>query len=401
MPSFRYTGVTREGARTKGVVEAESQGAARGKLRSEGTWPLSVDEVTRRGRLLPGISLLGGKEHLPLFTRQLATLVGAGVPLVSGLSSLAAQVDDPALRRVVESVREELRAGQPLARALEAHPEVFPEIYANMVRAGEESGSLPLSLSRLADHLESQERTRTRVRSALTYPLLMAVVAALVVVFLLTFVVPKIVGVFGNLGQAVPLPTRILLAITGVLGKGWWAILLFLAAAVLAFRRLASRPAGRRAIDALSLRIPVAGRILQLSALSRFARTLSTLAAGGIPIDRALRVTAPVVGNAAIASRVEEAAARVVEGASLTNALRPHPEFPPSLVQMVAVGEESGRLDFLLGKASDAIDGEVEARLARALALLEPAIILLMGAVVAFIVVAILLPLLQISTLVR
>ena len=320
---------------------------------------------------------------------------------MGALQSVTTQVDDPESRQVLIDLLEAVRGGAPLARAVEAHPETFPNLYASMVRAGEESGTLPLSLSRLADHLEEQARTRNRVRSALTYPLLMAVVAALVVVFLLTFVVPKIVGIFSHLGHALPLPTRILIGITDVLAASWWALLLLTAGAVLGIRKYLATERGKKARDTLLLRLPLVGRLEHLSALSRFARTLSTLISGGIPVDRALRIVAPVVGNVVITEQIAASADRVVEGATLSESLRPHPEIPLTLVQMVAVGEESGALGDLLYRAADAMDEETNARLARLLSLLEPLIILVMGTVVAFIVVSVLLPLLDISQIVR
>jgi general secretion pathway protein F len=386
---------------TKGTLEAESLPVARKKLPAEGVFPLALDEgpAGRKSPFLP--SLLGRQEFLPLLTRQLATLVGAGVPLVSALQSVSSQVDDPESRRVLLEVQGAVREGASLARAVEARPGTFPDLYAAMVRAGEESGTLALSLSRLADHLEEQARTKGRIRSALTYPLLMAVVASLVVIFLLTFVVPKIVGIFAHLGKALPLPTRILITITDALAAGWWALLLAAGAATLLARRYQATERGKMARDAFLLRMPLTGRLAYLSALSRFARTLSTLVSGGITVDRALRIVAPVVGNAVIAERVAASADRVVEGTTLSDALRPHPEIPPALVQMVAVGEESGTLGEMLARAADAMDEETNARLTRLLSLLEPLIILAMGGVVAFIVVSILLPLLDISQIVR
>ncbi len=401
MATYRYTGITGAGEGRKGTVDAESLPAARRKLRGEGVFPVSLAEDRGRASLFSGWSLLGRDEFLPLVTRQLATLAGAGVPVATALQSLTAQSDSPDTRRVLTDVHEAVRSGVSLARAVEAHPEMFPELYASMVRAGEESGTLPLSLTRLADHLERQAGTRNRVRSALTYPVLMAGVASLVVIFLLTFVVPKIVGVFANLGHALPLPTRILIGVTDFLAATWWGILIVLAGAVLWLRRHLATPKGARLRDSLLLQLPLVGRVAHLSALSRFARTLSTMAAGGIPIDRALKIVAPVVGNIVIAERIDAASARVVEGSSLSEALRVHAEIPPTLVQMIAVGEESGKLDYLLDKMADAIDGEIEARLSRMLSLLEPLIILFMGLVVGYIVISVLLPLLEISQIVR
>ncbi len=401
MPTFRYTAVSRAGAEKKGALEAENLPSARKKLREEGFYPVSLEEGREGERLLSRFSILGRQDFLPLLTRQLATLIGAGVPVVSALTSVAAQVDDPASRKVVESIREAVKEGSPLGKAIESHPDMFPELYASMIRAGEESGMLPLSLSRVADHMERQSLTRNRVRSAMTYPILMAIVATLVVLFLLSVVVPKIVGVYSHLGRALPLPTRILIALTNVMSAWWWLFLALLAAAVLLGRRYLATDRGKRVRDSLLLRLPLTGRISHLSALSRFARTLGTLVAGAIPVDRALRIVAPVVGNLVISERIEMAADRVVEGTALSEALRAHAEIPATLVQMVAVGEESGRLDFILEKMADTIDGEIEARLSRMLSLLEPIIILVMGVVVACIVVSVLLPLLDISQIVR
>ena len=401
MPTYRYKGISRAGAQAKGTLEADNLPQARKRLHSEGVFPLTLDEGApgRRAFLLP--SLLGRQEFLPLFTRQLATLVGAGVPLVGSLQSVAAQVDDPESRGVLLEIQEAVRGGASLARAVEAHPGTFPDLYASMILAGEESGTLALSLSRLADHLEGQARTKGRVRSALTYPLLMAVVGGLVVVFLLTFVVPKIVAIFAHLGKALPLPTRVLIGISDALAAGWWALLLAAGGASLLLRKYLATERGKRARDVFLLRLPLTGRLAYLSALSRFARTLSTLVTGGVPVDRALRIVAPVVGNVVISERVAASADRVVEGARLSDALRPHPEIPPALVQMVSVGEESGTLGEMLSRAADAMDEETNARLTRLLSLLEPLIILAMGGAVAFIVVSILLPLLDISNIVR
>ncbi|MEW6720182.1 MAG: type II secretion system F family protein [Thermodesulfobacteriota bacterium] len=401
MATYRYNGISKDGRDRKGSVEADNPAQARKKLLGEGVYPTRLVEDEGRGEGISLPSLLGRQEFLPLFTRQLATLSGAGVPLVGALQSVLPQVDDPASRKVLRDIQEAVRQGATFARAVEAHGETFPELYASMVRAGEESGTLPLSLSRLADHLEMQARTRNRVRSALTYPLLMAFVASLVVIFLLTFVVPKIVGIFTHLGKALPLPTRILIGITDFLSAGWWALLLLAGAATLLARRFLATERGRRTRDAAILRLPLAGRLAHLSSISRFARTLSTLVTGGIPVDRALRIVAPVVENVVIAEKIAATADRVVEGVTLSDALRAHPEIPNTLIQMVAVGEDSGTLGDMLTRGADAMDEEIEARLSRLLSLLEPLIILVMGAVVAFIVVAVLLPLLDISNIVR
>ncbi|HEY3490898.1 MAG TPA: type II secretion system F family protein [Candidatus Deferrimicrobiaceae bacterium] len=401
MATFHYKGVGRDGTKLSGEIDADSVAAARRKLHTDGVFPLELDEKKPSRSFFSGAGLLSRQDILPLATRQIATLIDAGVPIVKALQSLCGQVEDPGFRGVLIDIQEAVRAGMPFARAIETHPAVFPEIYVSMVRAGEESGHLPLALSRLADHLELQARTRSRVRSALAYPILMGVVGVLVVSFLLTFVVPKIVGIFSHLGAALPLPTKMLLAVTGVLSSAWWAILIVIFLAVAVFRRYVATPPGRLVRDGLLLRLPLFGRINHLAALSRFSRTLSTLIAGGIPVDRALRIVAPVVGNAVMSTHIESAATRVVEGFSLSEALKTFGEIPETLIQMVSVGEESGKLDFILEKMSDSLDGELDARMTRLLSLLEPAIILAMGLTVGFIVIAILLPLLEISNIVR
>lgn len=399
MPTWRYTGIDGAGKDVRGSLDAESAAAARRKLHASGTYPVEVVEYRPSTRSAP--SLLGRQDLLPLLTRQLSTLVGAGVPVVSALTSAATQVDSPDTRATLLAVRDSVQEGTTLARAMEGHPAFFPELYTAMVRAGEEGGLLPVALGRLADHLETQAKTRGRVRSALAYPLFMALVAFLVVVFLLAFVVPRIVGIFTHMKQALPLPTRILIAVSDVLAAWWWLFLAVAFALAIAWRRYVATPPGALRRDTLMLRLPLAGRVVHLSALSRFARTLSALIAGGLPVDRALRIVSPVIGNRLLSDRVAAAAARVVEGASLSDSFRGFPEFPPTMIQMVAAGEESGRLDFILTKLADSLDGEVEARTGRLLSLLEPVIILVMGGIVASIVLSVMLPLLEVSQIVK
>ncbi|MCL2103125.1 MAG: type II secretion system F family protein [Syntrophorhabdaceae bacterium] len=399
MPTYRYKGISKTGQDLKGTVEAETPALARKKLHGDGIFPEKLDEAGERG----GFSfpaLLGQQDFLPLLTRQLATLSNAGVPLAAALKSVTPQIDNPKSRKILEEIQEAVHEGATFAQAIEAQGETFPDLYASMVHAGEESGTLPLSLSRLADHLERQGKTKNKVRTALTYPVLMAVVASLVVIFLLTFVVPKIVGIFSHLGKALPLPTRILILITDFLSAAWWLLLIAVSAGALMLRKHLATERGRARRDAILLRLPLFGRLERLSTLTRFARTLSTLISVGIPVDRALRIVAPVVGNVVIAEKILAAAERVVEGATLTEALRNYPEIPVSMIQMVSVGENSGALGDMLARVADAMDEEIEARLSRLLTLLEPLIILLMGMIVAFIVVSVLLPLLDISNIV-
>lgn len=402
MPAYRYTAIGQDGKEVRGAIDGGSVAEARRKLKDAGRLPIDVSEETARAGISRFTSSGPSPDFLPLFTRQLATLCDAGVPLVAALDALAPQADDPESRQLLESVRDAVKGGSSLAHAIEANPKFFPDVYAGMVRAGEEGGMLGPSLSRLADYLEMRQATATRLRAALAYPVLMAVIGFGVVFFLMAFVVPKIVGVFSHLGKALPIPTRILITLSSAIASSWWAILLLLAIATIFYRRFVATPSGRLRRDTLLVRLPVIGRILHISAVSRFARTLSALCDGGVPVDRGLRVAAPVTGNAMVEAALIDATAKVVEGSSLSNALAAHRDvFPTSIVQMARVGEESGRLAALLAKASDALDRETDARLSRSLSLLEPLIILFMGGVVALIVVAVMLPLLDLSNIAR
>jgi len=326
VPIYRYTAITKAGIEQKGSLDAENLPAARKKLHADGVYPLAVTESREGDRLLPSFSLMGSQDFLPLLTRQLSTLVGAGVPVVSALQALGSQMDDPEVRRMIADLQEAVREGMPFGKAIESHPKMFPELYASMVRAGEEGGMLPLSLSRLADHLEEQARTRNRVRSALTYPILMAIVAAAVVVFLLTVVVPKIVGVFSHLGKALPLPTRILIALTNALTAGWWVLLLLVAGGILLGRRYLATPQGKRSLDSLLLRLPLTaymfrpGYIQPLGGIrskTRLYQAAYTLAAPLFPLLRRIApnqvTTTEVVGRAMIRVAREGYSKRILE----------------------------------------------------------------------------------------
>jgi general secretion pathway protein F len=328
-------------------------------------------------------------------------LARAGLPLIECLGTLIDQVEQTRLKRVLTHVRQQVREGRSLADALQAHPRVFSSIYVNMVRAGEESGTLEAVLARLAEYSESQARLLRTVQSALTYPIIMIVVSLAILVFLLTYVVPQVTRIFTETGRPLPLATRILLGCSSFFADYWWSMLLVLAIGALVGVRFARTAKGRAWYDRTLLRLPWVGRLFQRLNVARFARTLSTLLASGVPILTALGIVTHLLTNSVLRRVVEEARVSVQEGESLAAPLRRSGLFPALLTQMVAVGERSGELESMLARAADAYDEEVSVALSRLTSLLEPLTILLMGGVILFIVLAILLPIFDLNQLVH
>lgn len=405
MAVFEYRGVGADGRPAKGIVDAESARAARAKLRKDGIFPTEVREESA-GRSLAGRpGRRAGRRvsatDLAVTTRQLATLVGAAVPLVESLRALADQVEHPTLKPVLARVRERVNEGASLADALADHPRIFTPLYVNMVRSGEASGALDIVLGRLADFTEKQARLRGRLGAAMIYPIIMLVVGTGILAFLLSYVVPQITQVFAEQKVVLPWLTRALLAVTDVLRGYWWLILGLVAAAALGLDRYRRTPKGRETLDRLWLRLPVFGRLVRMAAVARATRTLSTLLGAGVQMLPALGIVAAVVDNRVLAGAIEAARTRVAEGESLSEPLRRSGQFPPIVTHMIAVGERSGELEAMLSKVADAYDEVVETRIAALTALLQPVMILAMGAVVLLVVLAILLPIIDMNTVLR
>jgi general secretion pathway protein F len=410
MPIYAYTGLTAHGRTVSGVIDADSPKNARLSLRRDGIFPTAIDEESGSRTVTPTSTDRGGIAHLfervsmqelALLTRQFATLVKAGLPLMESLSTLIEQMEHARLQRVLTRVRQQVREGRSLTDALQAHPRVFSHIYVNMVRAGEESGTLETVLTRLADYCEGQVRLLRTVQSALTYPLLMVMVASAILIFLLVYVVPQVTQIFSDTGQTLPLMTRILVRCSNVLVVYWWLFLVGGTVGALGCIRILQTSQGREWYDRMVLRLPWVGRLLQRLSVARFARTLSTLLASGVPILTALDIVRHVVGNSLLRRALEEARSSVQEGESLAAPLRRSGLFPALLLQMIAVGERSGELEGMLARAAEAYDEEVATALSRFTSLLEPLTILVMGGVVLFIVLAILMPIFEINQLVH
>src|SRR6059036_2857267 len=396
MPVFAYRALTGGGRARGGVIGAESARAAWQELRARGVYPTDLREQAA-GAAWAGRRL--GAEELAAATRQLATLVGAGVPVAEALAAVAEQSEHPALVRGLTVAGARLREGEPLADALAASPRVFPSMFRDLVRAGEAGGALATVLARLADHTEASAALRARLRAALTYPAVMAAATAAVLVFLLAWVVPQLTQLFAETGTRLPLATRALIAVRSVVGRTWWLLLLAGAGAAWALARWAAMPAGRARLDAALLGAPLAGPIVRKAAVARFARTLGTLLAGGLPLDAGLGIAGAATGNRRLADAVASAREAVRRGEPLAPALAATGVFSPLVLHLAAVGERAGSLGPMLERAA-AYEREVETAVSAATALVEPLLVLVMGGVVLALVAAVLLPLLDLNGLV-
>lgn len=403
MPIFRYKGYRQNGKDTAGTINADTIREARERLKSDGIIPATIEADSASGTgsgPFPWRRRVGLPE-LALVTRRLATLLGAAMPLFEAVTTLMEQERPGEMRNVLTRVKERLAEGRGLAKALAEEAPLFSESYISMVAAGEASGALDTILERLADFLEEQEAIRSKVATALAYPLLMAVVGSGVMLFLLAFVIPKISTVFADNRAALPLITIVLLKASLVLQKTWWLLLLAAGGALLAYRRLLQSDTFRLRRDRLLLRLPLCGALLQKLLLARFARILGLLLASGVPVIRAMEITAEAVVNRAYRLFLGEAKGELIEGGKLSTTLARSPLFPPLLIHLIGIGEQSGTLDTMLNKAGSAFEREFDTATTRFMALLEPVMVLGMGLAVGFVVIAVLLPIFQLNQLVK
>ena len=389
-----------------GVQDGDSLKAVKGKLKKEGIIVLEIQEGTSRQAIRHDVMSFSFGHRVKLVdlanaTRQLATLLSSGLPLMEALSVLVEQEEVVALKGALASVRDAVREGSSLADALKANSKVFSSLYVNMVSAGEASGMLDITLERLADFLDEQVRFRGRILAALAYPAFMTIVGVGMLFFIFSFVMPRVVGMFADMKQQLPFITVILLNAVRFFSSFWWAILLALGGAAYYIRNYIHTPAGKEALDIRLLRLPVFGSLIRMIAVSRFTRTLGTLLQSGVPTLTALDIVKSVVGNSVLARAIQNARENVREGEPIADPLRRSGLFPPVMVQMVAVGEKSGELEKMLLKISDSFDRTVETRITGLMALMEPVIILAMGLIIGFVVIAIMLPMLEMSSGVR
>lgn len=401
MALFDYNGFDSQGKKAKGSLDASSKRAALDSLREQGFFISTLEEQqgARRTQFKWSFSRSCklSVNDLATTTRLLATLLQAGVPLDEALLSLVEQVEKPAQARLYNQVREQVRQGNSLYQGLMEQGRSFPDLYMRMVQVGESSGSLDKVLLRLADFLEDQARLKSRTVAALAYPVLMAIVGTGVLLFLVSFVVPKITRMLLDMGQVLPLPTRLLISVSDTLASYGWIMALIIATTVVLFRRYHKTAHGRLRSDGWTLRLPLIGRMQREISTARFSRTLGTLLHSGVPLLSALEISGGLLHNRVLQQAIETTTVAVREGASLAEPLKRSAVFPPLLAQMTAIGERSGNLEEMLIKVADSQDRQVEVTLSGLLSLLEPLMILAMGGVIGFIVLAVLLPIFQAS----
>lgn len=403
MPAFRYEAVDAAGASRKGVVNADSARAARADLRGQGLVPIAVEQIAAEVAAGGGGALRSrlSTTELALFTRQLASLLEASLPLEQAFSALLEQAERPYLRDLIASIRSEVMAGQSLSTALAQHPRDFADIYRALVASGEQIGQLARVLSRLADYIERRNSLVQKVKLAFTYPAIVTVVAFAIVIFLLTYVVPQIVSVFANTKQKLPFLTVMMLAISDFVRNYGWMVALAVAALFWFWRRLLKNPAIKLRWHAWLLDAPLFGKFERSLNTARFASTLAITTGSGVPILRALQTSRDTLTNVAMRAQVEDATTSVREGVGLARALSTHKHFPPMLIHMIRAGEVTGELPAMLERASSAQEQDLERRALTIAGLLEPALILAMGVVVLLIVLAVLMPIIEINQLVR
>ncbi|GBE14296.1 MAG TPA: type II secretion system protein GspF [Proteobacteria bacterium] len=405
MPLFEYSALDARGRKRAGFVDAGTLSAARERLKADGFFVVSLEDAAA-GKDDPSsreLSLFGrmSRKDLATTARQIATLLKAGLTLVQALEALMEQVEKPAVRKVLSSVRNGINEGKSFHEALAEHPSVFPPIYIQMVRAGESGGFLDAIMARLAVTLEKETRLRSKVLAALTYPIIMTLLGFTFLLFLFAYVVPQVVGIFSDFGRVLPLPTRILLFVSDLASRFWPALVAAGVLGFLLYRKLAASARFGPVVDGLKLKVPVFGRLALKIATVRMCFILGSLLQSGVPLLRSLEVAGQVIGNRVLNSAVGKAAMSVSRGGSLADALRAGAVFPPLVSRVIAVGEESGDLAGMLTSVAESYEEEVTTSIQALTSVMEPILILLMAGVVLFVVLAVLLPIFDLNQLVR
>ena len=408
MPVYTYSALNERGKVTRGVINADSPRAARGKLRQDGLFATDVSETgaaeSAGGRHSAAALPLWRRirqQDLAVMTRQFATLMAANLTVVDALTALIEQTENRSLRQTLFEVRESIIEGRSLAAALEAHPRVFSSLFVNMARAGETSGTLHVVMLWLADLTERQLDTRNQITAKMYYPLFMLVIGGLVLMALLAYVVPAVTTIFDHMSATLPLPTRVLIAVSDVVKAAWWAVGLAALLAALAVQRYRRTARGARRFDLLKIRAPLVGRLALRMAMSRFTRTLGMLLHSDIPLLDALEIARAVVNNVVLSEAIRRAQDEIREGATIAAPLQASGYFPPLVSHMISVGEKTGRLEEILLRVADNYDNEVRSSVEGLTSLVEPVIIVLMAVVVFGIMLAVLLPIFELNATIR
>jgi type IV pilus assembly protein PilC len=391
MPNYTWKGRTRAGKTQEGVLVAENKDAAIAMLRKQ---QVTVTAVTEKGKEFALPKMGGGisQKEIAVFTRQFSVMIDAGLPLVQCLEILGSQQDNRVFQKILFEVRQDIESGATLADSLRKHPKAFDDLYCNMVAAGETGGILDTILQRLSQYIEKIVKLRSAVRSAMVYPVAVITIAIGVVGIILWKVIPTFATLFAGLGAQLPLPTRITIALSQFIGAWWWMIFATIGVGIFALNRYHKTYQGRRVIDGALLKLPVLGNVLKKIAVARFCRTLGTLVSSGVPILEALEITAKTAGNAVVEDAIMETRKSIEQGKTISEPLKATNVFPSMVVQMVAVGEQTGALETMLNKIADFYEDEVDEATANLLALLEPIMICFLGVIIGGIVISMYMP---------
>jgi general secretion pathway protein F len=421
MPVYAWKGLNTAGKSVSGTRDADGPKALRQNLRKDGVFITEHREVLAGGQKaaasgasananvsvfkreidLRGLLERVQPQEVAAFTRQLATLIKAGIPLAEALGALAEQGDNKKLQMVLAEIRQKVNEGSSLADTLSAHPAIFPELYTNMVRSGEAAGNLDAVLARLADFLDAQHALRSKVSGALTYPIIMVVLGTVIMGLLMVVVVPKITSIFQDMGKTLPWNTQILIFLSDLIGSYWWALVMLFGLAYWLYRRWSRKPQGKAVVDKVKLKLPLIGPLVRFVGVARFARTLSTMLAAGVPIMTALEITKKVLNNVVLEKVVDQARDAIREGEPIANPLKRSGQFPSLMVHMVSVGERSGQLEAMLENVATAYERDVDGKVARLTTILSPLLIVGMALAVVFIVFSVLQPILDMQNFVQ
>lgn len=400
MALYSYKGINRQGAETKGSVNAENINLAKSKVKSLGVMLTEIKEQKSENRAKNSLSFSGSINinDLSLMTRQLATLIKARIQIVESFNALIEQCENPKLKIILSEVRQKVNEGSSLAKAFSDYPKVFDNIYVNMVEAGESSGTLDIVLLRLAEFTEAQVKLKNKVRGAMMYPIIMLIVGSVVMSIILVLVIPKITKIFVTLKKELPLPTQICIWLSSFIKSYWWAIILAIFAGQYLFKRYIETPSGKRIFDRVTLKIPVVGNLITMINVSRFCSTLATLLNSGVPILMAMNIVKNLISNVHMQKAIDLSRTSVSEGSSLAGPLAESKLFPVMVTHMISLGEKSGELEPMLGIISENYEDQVESKLNGLTSILEPIMMVGMGGAVAFIVMSVVFPMMELNS---
>lgn len=401
--TFTYKVRDKQGKLISGSLDGDSLTMVANKLRQMGYVVVDVSEKSLAGKdiNIPGLSGKVKAKDLTLFSRQFATMINAGLSLTKALAILTEQTENKTLRKIVAELLSDVEKGRGLSEAMLKHAKTFPPIFINMVKAGEAGGVLDEVLLRVADHFENEAAIKSKIKSAMAYPTVMFMMSMLITFILLTFVVPIFAKMFEQMGGSLPLLTKLLLDLSGFMQGWWWLVLIVLIASYIAFKQYKNTQGGRAKVDRGKLKIPIFGKLIQKMSIGRFSRTLSTLLSSGVPILHALDIVADSAGNDVVAKAVRATRLSIKEGETIAKPLTGHKVFPPMVVQMIAIGEETGALDTMLSKIADFYDAEVANTVETLTSILEPLLIVFMGVMIGGIIISLYLPMFNIITLIK